>query len=136
MCVVCFYVCFFSSRRRHTRCALVTGVQTCALPILFTADAPGSIVQRDIGEDYVARIASDVQIDRPLKIVVDAGNGVAGVLGPRVLKADGATVVPLFCEIDGPFHNPNAAPSKSATLHYHPTEVTHESPATAIDITN
>src|SRR3546814_1413360 len=30
-------VCFFSSRRRHTRCALVTGVQTCALPIYFTA---------------------------------------------------------------------------------------------------
>src|SRR3546814_4839629 len=28
-----YYVCFFSSRRRHTRCALVTGVQTCALPI-------------------------------------------------------------------------------------------------------
>src|SRR3546814_5783518 len=32
--VLCFYF-FFSSRRRHTRCALVTGVQTCALPILF-----------------------------------------------------------------------------------------------------
>src|SRR3546814_7444899 len=29
----CFFICFFSSRRRHTRCALVTGVQTCALPI-------------------------------------------------------------------------------------------------------
>src|SRR3546814_7937463 len=36
MCVfiVCFWLFFFSSRRRHTRCALVTGVQTCALPIL------------------------------------------------------------------------------------------------------
>src|SRR3546814_9667163 len=32
--IVCLYVFFFSSRRRHTRCALVTGVQTCALPIL------------------------------------------------------------------------------------------------------
>src|SRR3546814_5955768 len=31
---LCFYCVFFSSRRRHTRCALVTGVQTCALPIL------------------------------------------------------------------------------------------------------
>src|SRR3546814_10679087 len=31
--VYLFLVCFFSSRRRHTRCALVTGVQTCALPI-------------------------------------------------------------------------------------------------------
>src|SRR3546814_7556535 len=34
-CALCFFV-FFSSRRRHTRCALVTGVQTCALPILHT----------------------------------------------------------------------------------------------------
>src|SRR3546814_12027799 len=33
-----FVVCFFSSRRRHTSCALVTGVQTCALPILQVAD--------------------------------------------------------------------------------------------------
>src|SRR3546814_9356557 len=37
-----FYVFFFSSRRRHTRCALVTGVQTCALPI-YTDNAPSSI---------------------------------------------------------------------------------------------
>src|SRR3546814_7792075 len=34
------FLCFFSSRRRHTRCALVTGVQTCALPIC--SDAPGA----------------------------------------------------------------------------------------------
>src|SRR3546814_10516818 len=34
MCLLCFLF-FFSSRRRHTRCALVTGVQTCALPICF-----------------------------------------------------------------------------------------------------
>src|SRR3546814_18892706 len=33
--VLCFYIFFFSSRRRHTRCALVTGVQTCALPICW-----------------------------------------------------------------------------------------------------
>src|SRR3546814_9062811 len=34
---------FFSSRRRHTRCALVTGVQTCALPIYWRAVTPGRI---------------------------------------------------------------------------------------------
>src|SRR3546814_8993886 len=39
----CFgYLCFFSSRRRHTRCALVTGVQTCALPISDHHDGDGS----------------------------------------------------------------------------------------------
>src|SRR3546814_9693811 len=39
-CLWCYSVCFFfSSRRRHTRCALVTGVQTCALPISMVDDA-------------------------------------------------------------------------------------------------
>src|SRR3546814_17039719 len=37
MCIFCFCFFFFSSRRRHTRCALVTGVQTCALPICCTS---------------------------------------------------------------------------------------------------
>ena len=83
---------------------------------LFTADAPGTLVQRDIGEDYVARISSDVQIDRPLKVVVDAGNGVAGVLGPRVLQAVGAEVVPLYCEIDGHFPNHHPDPSEPGNL--------------------
>src|SRR3546814_2579237 len=58
MCVYCYSVCyndvdvtlelmlfFFSSRRRHTRCALVTGVQTCALPIL---QETGAFVQLDV----------------------------------------------------------------------------------------
>src|SRR3546814_2372903 len=41
--MICMIYFFFSSRRRHTRCALVTGVQTCALPIsLIKADTPGS----------------------------------------------------------------------------------------------
>src|SRR3546814_3361584 len=49
------YFCFFfSSRRRHTRCALVTGVQTCALPILADGFHPGHIDHR-IGEE-LARI--------------------------------------------------------------------------------
>src|SRR3546814_4881598 len=38
---------FFSSRRRHTRCALVTGVQTCALPI-YPSDVPGPTRQKDL----------------------------------------------------------------------------------------
>src|SRR3546814_4368497 len=46
MCVIyigllLLFVFFFSSRRRHTRCALVTGVQTCALPICSICTAPG-----------------------------------------------------------------------------------------------
>src|SRR3546814_5419071 len=48
---ICYLVCvffFFSSRRRHTRCALVTGVQTCALPILPVADIFGEALAAEI----------------------------------------------------------------------------------------
>src|SRR3546814_10782378 len=52
-CYVCFIIFFFSSRRRHTRCALVTGVQTCALPIsifpqLVVQQIMNSLVARQI----------------------------------------------------------------------------------------
>src|SRR3546814_3467167 len=48
---ICLYLCgwlifFFSSRRRHTRCALVTGVQTCALPISFSYDDAIDVIMR------------------------------------------------------------------------------------------
>src|SRR3546814_10649598 len=57
MCMVVYFVFFFSSRRRHTRCALVTGVQTCALPIWpsvdliqrITLDAPGRCIDLGCG---------------------------------------------------------------------------------------
>ncbi|CAN5619402.1 phosphomannomutase/phosphoglucomutase [soil metagenome] len=83
---------------------------------LHTAPEPGGCSQRDIADDYVQRIASDVQIDRRLKVVVDAGNGAAGEIGPRVLEAIGAEVEPLFCEIDGTFPNHHPDPSDPANL--------------------
>ncbi|MGO1073806.1 phosphomannomutase/phosphoglucomutase [Lysobacter sp. CA199] len=83
---------------------------------LHTAAEPGTLTPRDISEDYVQRIASDIQIDRPLKVVVDAGNGVAGDIGPRVLAAIGAEVTPLFCEIDGEFPNHHPDPSEPHNL--------------------
>nr|WP_255784018.1 phosphomannomutase/phosphoglucomutase [Lysobacter chinensis] len=83
---------------------------------LHTAPAPGRLEQRDINDDYVERVASDVQIERPLKVVVDAGNGVAGELGPRVLEAIGAEVTPLYCEIDGTFPNHHPDPSEPHNL--------------------
>lgn len=83
---------------------------------LHTAPQPGGVSERDIGDDYVRRIADDIQIARPLKIVVDAGNGVAGELGPRVLEAIGAEVVPLYCDIDGTFPNHHPDPSEPQNL--------------------
>ncbi|WP_149195221.1 phosphomannomutase/phosphoglucomutase [Luteimonas suaedae] len=83
---------------------------------LYTAGAPGGLSQRVIDEDYVDRIASDVQVGQRLKVVVDAGNGVAGEIGPRVLEAIGAEVVPLYCEIDGTFPNHHPDPSEPKNL--------------------
>lgn len=83
---------------------------------LHDAPMPGTLQQRDVSADYVNRVASDVQTDRRLKVVVDAGNGAAGELGPRVLEAIGAEVTPLFCEIDGTFPNHHPDPSDPKNL--------------------
>jgi phosphomannomutase/phosphoglucomutase len=76
---------------------------------LHQADQPGTLNVRSIVPDYVQRIADDIQIERKLKVVVDAGSGVAGVVAPQLLEAIGAEVEPLYCEVDGsfPFHHPD-----------------------------
>lgn len=83
---------------------------------LHVAEAPGGLEVREMAPDYVLRVASDIQLARPLKVVVDAGNGAAGQLGPAVLSAIGAEVVPLFCEIDGTFPNHHPDPSEPHNL--------------------
>ena len=83
---------------------------------LHEAAEPGTLQHRDVAGDYVERIASDVQLDRPLRVVVDAGNGVAGAIAPRVLAAIGAEVTPLYCEIDGNFPNHHPDPSEAENL--------------------
>ena len=84
--------------------------------VFYDAPSPGGAVERDISDAYVERIASDIQLARPLKVVVDAGNGVAGEIGPRVLEAIGAEAIPLFCDIDGTFPNHHPDPSEPHNL--------------------
>ncbi|PPU90990.1 phosphomannomutase [Xanthomonas populi] len=83
---------------------------------LHTAATPGELEQRDIGDAYIQRIADDVQLDRPIKVVVDAGNGVAGDIAPRLLEAIGAKVIPLHCDVDGTFPNHHPDPSEPHNL--------------------
>ncbi|MDO4709432.1 MAG: phosphomannomutase/phosphoglucomutase [Pseudomonadota bacterium] len=83
---------------------------------LHIADVRGEVETRSVADDYVGRVASDIQIARPLKVVVDAGNGAAGELGPKVLQAIGAEVIPLYCEIDGNFPNHHPDPSDPHNL--------------------
>jgi phosphomannomutase / phosphoglucomutase len=76
---------------------------------LHRSDSTGSVMPRDISDDYIQRVSSDIQIERKLRVVIDCGNGAAGELAPRLLEAIGADVEPLFCEIDGtfPHHHPD-----------------------------
>ena len=83
---------------------------------LHRAATPGNMDSREMSPDYILRVASDIQLARPLKVVVDAGNGAAGELGPKVLEAIGAEVIPLFCEIDGNFPNHHPDPSEPHNL--------------------
>lgn len=83
---------------------------------LLDEGGAGSLQNMDVVPDYVARIASDIQLERPLKVVADAGNGVAGAVAPQVLQAIGADVIPLFCEVDGRFPNHHPDPSEPANL--------------------
>ncbi len=76
----------------------------------------GELKRLDVVGDYIDRIADDVQAERGLKVVVDAGNGIAGAIGPQVLQAIGCQVVPLYCEVDGAFPNHHPDPSDPDNL--------------------
>jgi phosphomannomutase len=78
--------------------------------------SPGSIRQQDVFEAYASRIVGDIKLSRPLKVVVDSGNGVAGASAPHILRALGCDVVELFSEVDGNFPNHHPDPSKPENL--------------------
>ncbi len=76
----------------------------------------GKLRQADVNEAYGARIVSDIKLKRPMKIVVDSGNGVAGATAPAILRAIGCEVTELFSEVDGNFPNHHPDPSKPENL--------------------
>ncbi len=76
----------------------------------------GRVTQQEVLEAYLARIVGDVKLARPLKLVIDCGNGVAGASAPRLFRALGCEVVELFSEVDGSFPNHHPDPSKSENL--------------------
>ncbi len=76
----------------------------------------GNVEEVDVLPDYIERVKSDVQLVRPIKVVVDCGNGVAGVVAPQLLRALGCDVTELFCEVDGNFPNHHPDPGKTENL--------------------
>lgn len=76
----------------------------------------GEALSFDIIADYCKRIVDDIKLKRPLKVVVDCGNGIAGPVIPRVIAALGCEVIELYCDIDGNFPNHHPDPTIEANL--------------------
>ncbi len=71
----------------------------------------GQLSETDIIDRYIEEIAAGITVAKPMKVVVDAGNGVAGAIAPKLLRKLGCEVVELFCEVDGKFPNHHPDPS-------------------------
>ena len=78
--------------------------------------AKGSITKVDILDRYFEEITKDIVLARRLKVVVDCGNGAAGVIAPRLIEALNCEVIPLFCDVDGNFPNHHPDPGKLENL--------------------
>ena len=76
----------------------------------------GRSAAMDIGAEYAARITGDCRLKRPMKIVVDSGNGIPGASAPGILRALGCDVTELYSEVDGDFPNHHPDPSKPENL--------------------
>jgi phosphomannomutase/phosphoglucomutase len=80
-------------------------------------DGQGTLEHIDVSEAYLDRIVGDIKLTRPMKVIVDCGNGVAGELAPMLLRRLGCEIVTeLFCDIDGNFPNHHPDPSKPKNL--------------------
>ena len=80
------------------------------------AATPGTVRNVNVLAPYRDRIVGDVKLARPLKIVVDSGNGIAGASAPGIFRALGCEVIELFSEVDGDFPNHHPDPSKPENL--------------------
>lgn len=73
--------------------------------------AEGSVETRDIYDAYVDDVAGRFELSRPVKVVVDCGNGSGALVAVRLLERIGAEVVPLYCDSDGTFPNHHPDPT-------------------------
>ena len=110
----------------YNGCKIVIGGQTLANDsILALRDlinlqdyerGVGNIEDHVIDQTYQDRISHDIKLAKPLKVVLDAGNGIAGNIAPKLFKQLGCEVIELFCEVDGNFPNHHPDPGKPANL--------------------
>ena len=70
----------------------------------------------DVVPEYMRRVVADVRLKRPLRVVTDCGNGVAGMTAPQLMRDIGCDVVELFSDVDGTFPNHHPDPSVADNL--------------------
>jgi len=80
------------------------------------AQGSGTLQENDMVPEYIAKLQNDIQIKRPLKIVVDCANAVPGLIAPSLFKALGCEVTAMYCDIDGHFPNHHPDPTVAANL--------------------
>ena len=80
------------------------------------ASGQGSLTECNVLAEYTRRIVGDCKLARPMKIVVDSGNGIPGASAPGILRALGCEVIELYSEVDGDFPNHHPDPSKPENL--------------------
>jgi len=76
----------------------------------------GFLSSMEMIERYMQHVRQDVRLSRPLKVVVDCGNGVAGIVVPALYRLLGCEVYELYCEVDGHFPHHHPDPSQPANL--------------------
>lgn len=81
------------------------------------ATGEGNYQEFNIVDHYINYVASLIHLARPLNIVIDAGNGVTGMIAPALFRALGCEVHELFCEVDGNFPNHHPDPTEPENLH-------------------
>ncbi len=76
----------------------------------------GEYSQRNVTEEYLAKIIGHIKLTRPIKLVVDCGNGAPGAYAPTLFRKLGCEVIELFCEVDGNFPNHHPDPARVENL--------------------
>ena len=98
----------------------VSGTEILSLisnEIIHSKEAGSEIFKEDLMQEYISEvIAQTSKSSKKIKVVVDCGNGSAGEIAPRLMRALGHEVIELFCEIDGNFPNHHPDPGKPKNL--------------------
>lgn len=86
--------------------------------------AVGTYQRFDITDHYIGRILSDIKLHRPLRVVVDCGNGIGGPIVPTILRQLSCEVIELYCDIDGRFPHHHPDPTVESNLQDLKTAIT------------